>query len=137
MFLTGGYNDYKASIIKMGTKNPLSAHATDMGLSVDLSIYEEVTLHLQVDPEKWARRANVKEAWHKLRDKYDLDHDAWDYATGLPYFRLRQKLGLRGQYDQGPKVWLDRVHRHLRGTGSGLWDPGKGKDSTTSGTVEK
>lgn len=40
-----------------------------------------VALHLEIDPEKWARRADVKDAWHKLWDKYHLDHDSWDFLT--------------------------------------------------------
>ena len=78
---TEGFKDYEASIIKMGTKHPIVAHAADIGLSADPSVYEEPSLYLQVDPEKWAQRPDVKQAWSKLRDRYKLDHDAWDYAT--------------------------------------------------------
>ncbi|KAE8419295.1 hypothetical protein BDV36DRAFT_294347 [Aspergillus pseudocaelatus] len=36
---------------------------------------------LPVDPQKWAKRTAVKEAWAMLRDKYSLDQAAWDKAT--------------------------------------------------------
>jgi hypothetical protein len=36
---------------------------------------------LQIDPEKWAQRKEVNEAWDTLREKYGLDQKAWGKAT--------------------------------------------------------
>lgn len=78
---TKGFKDYEASTIRLGGKHPLTVHAAALGLSSDPILQQTPTLHLQVDPEKWAKRKDVNEAWGKLRDRYGLDQMAWDTAT--------------------------------------------------------
>lgn len=52
-----------------------------MGFSSDPVAEDSPTLFLQVDPQKWAKRQDVSEAWEKLRDRYNLDQYAWEKAT--------------------------------------------------------
>lgn len=78
---TKGYKDYESSTVRMSNKHPLSARAADIGVSSDPSKEERPTLFSQIDPEKWAARADVNNAWGKVRDKYGLDQTAWDKAT--------------------------------------------------------
>lgn len=76
-----GFKDYESTTVRMGSKHPLAAHAAQLGLSSDSLLQQSPTLHLQVDPEKWAKRKDVNEAWRKLREKYNLDQSVWDTAT--------------------------------------------------------
>ncbi|PYI04655.1 NAD(P)-binding protein [Aspergillus sclerotiicarbonarius CBS 121057] len=71
----------QSTIIELKTKNPVVVHAESMGLAdTDISTRQPV-LDLPIDPQKWARRDDVREAWRKLQVKYDLDQDFWDKAT--------------------------------------------------------
>ncbi|KAF7155398.1 hypothetical protein CNMCM5623_007469 [Aspergillus felis] len=74
---TQGFGKYEATTVRMPNRHPLVAHADKIGVSAD----DAPTLFLQVDPEKWAKRKDVNEAWAKLRDTYNLDQSAWDKAT--------------------------------------------------------
>ncbi|KAL4921267.1 NAD dependent epimerase/dehydratase family protein [Aspergillus aurantiobrunneus] len=74
---TGGFGDYEAATVRMQGRHPLAAHADKIGVSAD----GMPTLFLQVDPEKWAKRKDVNEAWARLRDTYHLDQKAWETAT--------------------------------------------------------
>lgn len=76
-----GFKDYESSTIRMQNRPPIKARASSLGLSSDPLVDNAPTLFLQVDPEKWARRADVNEAWGRLREKYQLDQEAWDKAT--------------------------------------------------------
>ncbi|KAJ5812216.1 NAD(P)-binding protein [Penicillium riverlandense] len=78
---TKGFKDYESSTIRMQNRPPIKARASSLGLTSDPLVDNSPTLFLQVDPEKWARRADVKAAWGRLRDKYHLDQEAWDKAT--------------------------------------------------------
>lgn len=87
MFPTGGepgsegYKDFESTTVRLETTAPIAAHASTIGLSHDPSTYERPTLHLQINPEKWAKRQDVNKTWKMLRDKYNLDQTAWDKAT--------------------------------------------------------
>ncbi|KAJ6034726.1 NAD dependent epimerase/dehydratase family protein [Penicillium canescens] len=72
---------YESSTIKLEDLPPIRAVALSSGLSADLLVENPPTLFLQVDPLKWAKHKNVKQAWGKLRDKYQLDQHAWEKAT--------------------------------------------------------
>ncbi|KAJ5665660.1 NAD dependent epimerase/dehydratase family protein [Penicillium maclennaniae] len=61
---TKGYQSYESLTIPMQNRPPLQASASSL-----------------VDVEKWARRADVNQAWAGLRDKYHLDQQAWNKAT--------------------------------------------------------
>lgn len=74
---TQGFREYEATTVRMPNRHPLAVHADRIGVSAD----DTPTLFLQVDPEKWAKRKDVNEAWAKLRDKYNLDQCGWDTAT--------------------------------------------------------
>ncbi|KAE8363728.1 hypothetical protein BDV27DRAFT_158507 [Aspergillus caelatus] len=52
-----------------------------MGIKGDPVVSRVPALQLPVDPQKWAKRTAVKEAWAMLRDKYSLGQAAWDKAT--------------------------------------------------------
>lgn len=72
-----GFGNYESTTVRMSNKHPLAAHASKIGVTAD----DTPTLFLQVDPEKWAKREDVNDAWNKLRDMYGLDQTAWDKAT--------------------------------------------------------
>jgi nucleoside-diphosphate-sugar epimerase len=78
---TKGYQTYESLTIPLQNRPPLQASASSLGLSSDPLVKDSPKLFLQVDPEKWARRADVNEAWAGLREKYHLDQQAWDKAT--------------------------------------------------------
>jgi nucleoside-diphosphate-sugar epimerase len=78
---TKGYQIYESLTIPLQNMPPLKASASSLGLSSDTLVRDSPKLFLQVDPEKWARRADVNEAWAGLREKYHLDQQAWDKAT--------------------------------------------------------
>lgn len=78
---TKGFKNYESSTVRFTNKPPLKALASSLGLSKDPSVEDSPTLFLQIDPEKWAKREDVNKAWAQLRDKYNLDQDAWDKAT--------------------------------------------------------
>ncbi|PKX96930.1 SDR family oxidoreductase [Aspergillus novofumigatus IBT 16806] len=74
---TQGYGKYEATTVRLQNRHPLAAHSQELGVSAD----GIPTLFLQVDPEKWAKRKDVNDAWAKLRDQYNLDQQAWEKAT--------------------------------------------------------
>ncbi|PYI00171.1 NAD(P)-binding protein [Aspergillus ellipticus CBS 707.79] len=74
---SAGFGDYEATTVRMPNAHPLKEHEDAIGVRVE----GPPTLFLQVNPEKWARRSDVNEAWGKLRDKYGLDQKAWEKAT--------------------------------------------------------
>ncbi|CAG8410688.1 unnamed protein product [Penicillium salamii] len=78
---TKGFKGYESSTIKLKNKPPLKASAAALGLSSDPVSNDSPTLFLQVDPEKWAKREDVNQAWGKLRERYNLDQHAWEKAT--------------------------------------------------------
>lgn len=82
MFSEKGYKNYESSTIPLKhAKHPLILQAESLGLSNDPLVTDTPTLRLQVDPEKWAKRADVNQVWGKLRDQYGLDQKAWEKAT--------------------------------------------------------
>ncbi|RAQ44698.1 NAD dependent epimerase/dehydratase family protein [Aspergillus flavus] len=78
---TKGFKDFESTTVRMPNKHLLTVHGVDIGVSLHPEKQETPTLFLQVDPEKWAKRRDVNEAWAKLRDTYKLDQVAWDKAT--------------------------------------------------------
>ncbi|GFF30738.1 uncharacterized protein C757.02c [Aspergillus udagawae] len=74
---TQGYGKYEATTVSFQNRHPLAAHTYELGVSAD----DNPKLFLQVDPEKWAKRRDVNDAWAKLRDRYKLDQKAWEKAT--------------------------------------------------------
>ena len=74
---TQGFGKYEATTFRMPNAHPLVVHADKIGVTPD----DSPVLFLQVDPEKWAKRKDVNDAWAKMRDKYQLDQSAWDKAT--------------------------------------------------------
>ncbi|KAF7588180.1 hypothetical protein BBP40_006087 [Aspergillus hancockii] len=74
---TQGFGKYEATTVRRQSRHLLAAHADKIGILADGT----PTLFLQVDPEKWAKRKDVNDAWAKLRDMYNLDQKAWDKAT--------------------------------------------------------
>ncbi|CEN59953.1 Putative NAD dependent epimerase/dehydratase family protein [Aspergillus calidoustus] len=78
---TQGYKHYESNTVRMPSTHPLKARAGDIGVAQNPSTEETPTLFLQIDPEKWAKRKEVNEAWATLRDKYKLDQRAWEKAT--------------------------------------------------------
>ncbi|RAO71639.1 uncharacterized protein BHQ10_007651 [Talaromyces amestolkiae] len=72
-----GFGQYEASTVRKESQHPLTVHADKIGVSAE----GKPTLFLQVDPEKWAKRKDVNEAWGKLRNTYNLDQKAWESAT--------------------------------------------------------
>ncbi|CAG8932898.1 unnamed protein product [Penicillium salamii] len=78
---TKGFKGYESSTIQLQNKPPLKSSAAALGLSSDPVSNDSPTLFLQVDPEKWAKRLDVNQAWVKLRERYGLDQHAWDKAT--------------------------------------------------------
>ncbi|KAJ5599272.1 NAD(P)-binding protein [Penicillium hetheringtonii] len=82
MFSEKGYKNYESSTIPLEhAKHPLILQAESLGLSNDPLVTDPPTLRLQIDPEKWAKRADVNQVWGKLRDQYGLDQKAWEKAT--------------------------------------------------------
>lgn len=71
----------EATNVELGTRNPISMQATKIGVAEGLMATYSPTLRLPIDPQKWSQRADVKEAWEKLKTKYNLDQGAWDHAT--------------------------------------------------------
>ncbi|KAL2866670.1 SDR family oxidoreductase [Aspergillus lucknowensis] len=78
---TPGYMGFDSKTVRMPGAHPLTARAEDLGVSHNPSTEETPTLFLQIDPEKWAKRPDVNDAWVRLRDKYGLDQTAWEGAT--------------------------------------------------------
>ncbi|KAJ5183456.1 hypothetical protein N7492_001072 [Penicillium capsulatum] len=78
---TKGFKKYESSTMQLPNKPPLKVTASALGLSTDSDLENQPQLFLQVDPEKWAKRDDVGEAWSLLRDKYKLDQRAWEKAT--------------------------------------------------------
>lgn len=78
---SAGYKDYEPKTWQMETKPPLVVHAASLGIEADDLAQTPTTFHLQIDPEKWAKRPEVIQTWEKLRDKFNLDQQAWDKAT--------------------------------------------------------
>jgi nucleoside-diphosphate-sugar epimerase len=74
---TQGFGRFEATTVRMQSRHPLAVHTEKIGILVD----DTPNLFLQVDPEKWAKRKDVNEAWAKLRDTYNLDQKAWEKAT--------------------------------------------------------
>ncbi|KAL3470827.1 hypothetical protein BJX99DRAFT_250890 [Aspergillus californicus] len=74
-----GFGEFESTTVRMGSAHPLAVHAVRIGVKVDDK--GPPTLFLQIDPEKWAKRKDVNEAWVKLRDRYGLDQEAWEKAT--------------------------------------------------------
>lgn len=74
---SAGFGNYEATTVRMENAHPLKEHEHVIGVMAEGS----PSLFCQVDPEKWAKRQDVKEAWGKLRDKYNLDQKAWEKAT--------------------------------------------------------
>ncbi|KAI9925597.1 hypothetical protein ASPWEDRAFT_29035 [Aspergillus wentii DTO 134E9] len=66
---------------QLKSSNPIVAHAKALGISDDAINAKPPTLDLPIDPQKWAQRADVNEAWSTLKTKYSLDQTAWDKAT--------------------------------------------------------
>ncbi|OGM42211.1 NAD dependent epimerase/dehydratase family protein [Aspergillus bombycis] len=73
---SAGYKKYESTTIPLHNKPPLKIQASTLGLSSDPVVDQPSTLFLQVDPIRWAQRADVNEAWARLRDKYCLDQNA-------------------------------------------------------------
>lgn len=78
---TKGFKNYESSTIRLQNRPPIKVAASALGVSSDPIAEDPPTLFLQVDPEKWAKRKDVNQAWEKLRDKYNLDQQAWEKAT--------------------------------------------------------
>ncbi|OQE14026.1 hypothetical protein PENFLA_c041G05709 [Penicillium flavigenum] len=78
---TKGFKNYESSTVRFSNKPSLKALASSLGISKDPSAEDSPPLFLQIDPEKWPKREDVNKAWAQLRDKYNLDQDAWDKAT--------------------------------------------------------
>lgn len=74
---SAGFGNYEATTVRMENAHPLKEHEHVIGVKAESS----PSLFCQVDPEKWAKRQDVNEAWGKLRDKYNLDQKAWEKAT--------------------------------------------------------
>ncbi|KUL81342.1 hypothetical protein ZTR_09932 [Talaromyces verruculosus] len=74
---TQGYGKYEATTVRFHNRHPLAVHAHELGVSID----DDSTLFLQVDPEKWAKRKDVNDTWAKPRDVYNLDQKVWGKAT--------------------------------------------------------
>ncbi|PGH13851.1 hypothetical protein AJ79_03419 [Helicocarpus griseus UAMH5409] len=90
---------------EMKTKNPISVHAKKLGIVNGLEVSRTPALHLPIDPQKWAQRADVKEAWGKLKTKYGLDQAAWDKATwDFLTFVLGREWGCVGTMDKARKL---------------------------------
>ncbi|KAL2826086.1 hypothetical protein BDW59DRAFT_171978 [Aspergillus cavernicola] len=70
---TKGYGDFEASTVRMPNKHPLSARAQDIGVSADPAKADPPTLFSQINPEKWAQRKDVNDAWVKKA--------TWDFLT--------------------------------------------------------
>jgi nucleoside-diphosphate-sugar epimerase len=71
----------EATSTELENSHPISVQAKAMGIADDAVNSRAPTLQLPIDPEKWAQRKDVKEAWNNLKVKYDLDQAAWDKAT--------------------------------------------------------
>ncbi|KAJ5232577.1 hypothetical protein N7468_005533 [Penicillium chermesinum] len=78
---TQGFKAYDSSTIRLQNIPLLKSAAAALGLSADPILENPPTLFLQIDPEKWAKRADVSTAWAILRNKYGLDQRAWEKAT--------------------------------------------------------
>ncbi|KAL1952799.1 hypothetical protein VTO42DRAFT_4243 [Malbranchea cinnamomea] len=76
-----GFKHYEATTVTLDNRHPIAARASSLGLLSDPAVNEKPTLHVQIDPEKWAQRVDVNAAWEKLRDRYGLEQHAWDKAT--------------------------------------------------------
>ncbi|CAK38065.1 hypothetical protein CBS63078_6694 [Aspergillus niger] len=74
---SAGFGPYEATTVSMPNPHPLKVYEDVIGVQAEGT----PTLFLQVDPEKWAKRNDVNEAWSKLRNKYQLDQKAWEHAT--------------------------------------------------------
>lgn len=90
---------------EMGTKNPISVQARALGIADDPVVTQSPALRLPIDPQKWAQREDVKEAWNKLKTKYNLDQSAWDNATwDFLTFVLGRHWGCVGSMSKARKL---------------------------------
>ncbi|CAG8927382.1 unnamed protein product [Penicillium salamii] len=71
----------EATDTQLKFNNPISVHAVSMGISDDPTTTRSPVLQLPMDPQKWAQRDDVIQAWNKLKASYNLDQAVWDKAT--------------------------------------------------------
>lgn len=126
-----GIQEVRVIYYPVQSKPPLKAAAWALGISSDPAAEKSPILFLQVDPEKWAKREDVNNAWCKLRDMYKQDQNAWDKATWdflvmtlgrdwscVGSMSTARKLGWTGYADTWDElektfeVWRSRVFCH-------------------------
>jgi nucleoside-diphosphate-sugar epimerase len=91
--------------VQVNTKNPIVVHAKSLGLTESSVSTQSSALHLQIDPQKWAQRADVLAAWDKLKTKYGLDQAVWDKATwDFLTFVLGREWGCVGSMSKARKL---------------------------------
>lgn len=106
----------ESTVVQLPTANPIIAHAQTLGIADDPLATRPPCLRLPIDPQKWAKRADVNDAWARLKAKYNLDQTAWDKATwDFLDFCTWPGVGLCWKYEQGEETWLDGIRRHLGG----------------------
>ncbi|KAJ6034313.1 hypothetical protein N7499_001521 [Penicillium canescens] len=102
--MTEGYKN-EATNAELKNNNPISVHAKTMGIADDPVNSRTPTLRLPIDPQKWAQRKDVNEAWNKLKGKYNLDQAAWDKATwGFLTFVLGREWGCVASMSKARKL---------------------------------
>ncbi|KAL5365156.1 hypothetical protein BJX96DRAFT_179584 [Aspergillus floccosus] len=95
----------EATETQLPTSNPLIAHKEALGIVNDPVTSHPPVLRLPIDPQKWAQRKDVKEAWSKLQARYNLDQAAWDKATwDFLTFVLGREWGCVGSMSKARKL---------------------------------
>lgn len=79
-FLTGK-RTAESSTFQLNSRQPIAAHAEELGISADRAATEPATIDLYIDLEKWSKRPDVVRAWEAIRDEHNLDQNTWDNAT--------------------------------------------------------
>lgn len=82
------------STSKLAPEPPVSERAEELGLQGTPAL-EQSVVEQHIDLEKWAQRSDVKQAWDRIADQHNLQHDAFEKATwGFLGFVLGRKYDL-------------------------------------------
>ena len=95
----------ESTAMDLNTANPITVHAQKIGITGDDVPSAPPALRLPIDPAKWAKRSDVKDAWNKVRENYGLDGQAWDKATwGFLTFVLGREWGCVGSMSKARQL---------------------------------
>ena len=91
--------------VEFENKSPIVVQARDIGLADTSIASRKPALHLPIDPQKWAQRTDVKDAWSKIKAKSNLNQAVWDNATwDFLTFVLGREWGCVGSMSKARKL---------------------------------